>query len=190
MDVATLASVLSVGVALLVAVVGAAVYMQTRFSRLERDMDSRFSRLERRISALEASIRVIGGVARDLVGLVGRMAQTLHTKQVLSDEEYRGMFDNYVAMASRGVEAEIERLVPEANPITREEADTLKAYIAKARRAEFFAPREVEEYNQIVGRIEAESPDDPGIWRLSVIGAFLSGLFLPLTKKEHEETGG
>ena len=179
MDVATLASVLSGIVAVLAAIVAATVFILSRFSRLERRVDN-----------LEVSTRVIGGLVRDLLALVGGMIQVLHAKQVLSEDEYRGMFDTYIQMASGSVDAELDRLSAEANPLTREEADKLRYYIAKARRTEFFTVQEVEDYNRIVHRIEAERPNDPGVWPLLAIGAFLFGLFLARRKREDEETGG
>ena len=178
MDIPNWASV----VAILVAVVGATVYLHTRFSRIDRH----FSSLERRIDNVDAAVRVIGGQVRDLLVLVGRMAQILHTKQVMSDDEFHDMFASYAGMASRGTDAAIERLSAQANPLTLQEADRLRNYISKARRGEYFTPSEVEDYNELVQRMEAERPNDPGIWPLLAIGAFLLGLFLGGRKRDEQ----
>lgn len=94
--------------------------------------------------------------------------------------------DNYAKMASKGTEAAIERPSSQTNPLTPEEASRLRNYIAKARRGEYFTPAEVEDYNQMVQRMESERPNDPGIWPLLAIGAFLAGLFSGSRKKEDQ----
>lgn len=169
-------------IAILVAVTAATTYIHARLSRLDRRIDD----LDRRIDDLVASVQVIGGQVRDLLALFGRVIRILHTKNVMSDEEFHDMFATYAEMASKGTEAAIERLSPQANPLTPEEADRLRYYIAKARRGEYFTQAEVEDYNQIVQRMESERPNDPGIWPLLAIGAFLLGLFSGSRKKEEQ----
>ena len=64
------------------------------------------------------------------------------------------------------------------NPLSREQVDRLNGYIRKAQQGGMFTVEEVEEYNKLVRVLEEEKPDDPNIWPLLALAAFLLGLYL------------
>jgi len=64
------------------------------------------------------------------------------------------------------------------NPISLEERQRLNHYVLKAQRGQPFTIQEVNDYREIVAKLEEEKPDDRSVWALAALGAFLVGLYL------------
>ncbi len=62
--------------------------------------------------------------------------------------------------------------------MTPEEVQRFRELVEKARRGEFFTQSEVGEYDILIRKVRGERPDDPRIWPLVALGAFLLGLYL------------
>ena len=143
---------------IIAAVVGVPWHLRGRFDSLKQDLN----RLER--GQLQGT-----KLSNGLLGLVGFVIALLHNRKSLSDEELRTVLARYSEMAQ----------IPEVggNPLVAEEQTRLNGYLAKARRGDFFSPSEVEDYNSLVLKLQEEKKNDPDVWPLVALGAFLSGLF-------------
>ncbi|MEM5831496.1 MAG: hypothetical protein QXO40_04810 [Candidatus Aenigmatarchaeota archaeon] len=64
------------------------------------------------------------------------------------------------------------------NPLTEEEKQKLKYYLEKGRKGESFTKNEVLEFEKIVKKLEKEKPDNLNVLLLSIVVAFLVGMFL------------
>ena len=79
---------------------------------------------------------------------------------------------------TQGTESLVDYLARSMNPLTVDEAQRFKELVSKARRGEFFTHLEVEEYDRLIRKVQAERPNDASIWPLVALGAFLVGLYL------------
>ena len=61
--------------------------------------------------------------------------------------------------------------------MTPEEVQRFRELVDKARRGEFFTQSEVGEYDGLIRKVQGELPDDPRVWPLVALGAFLVGLY-------------
>jgi len=154
---------------IIVTVIGSAVVLAYWFGR-------RFERLQNGIGALRVQVD-------SHLTLLGTLIRILHKRKALDDEEFSEVLASYSKMTAAKIPSFIERELGGGNPLTPEEARRLSSYINKANRGEFFTSTEVEDYNALVRQVEQERPDDPGIWPLVALGAFLLGLFLASQKK-------
>lgn len=66
------------------------------------------------------------------------------------------------------------------NPLTDEEVQKLNSVINKAKHAKHLTADEVQEFVEIVEKMQDEMPDERIVWTLSNIAAFLGGMYLDL----------
>jgi hypothetical protein len=151
-------------VGIILTVIGSAVVLAYRFGR-------QFERLQSALGVLRTEVD-------GQLTLLGTLIRILHKRKALDDDEFREVLTSYSRMATAKVPAFIERELHGQNPLNREEAQRLSLYINKARQGEFFTSDEVEDYTSLVRRLEQDRPNDPGVWPLVALGAFLLGLFL------------
>jgi hypothetical protein len=138
-------------------------------------------RLEQR---LDLGLRGLRQQSDGLLTLFGTILNVLYARQTLTAGEFSSIIQTYTQMIRVGADAALERETELRNPLAREEAVRLQGYLDKAGRGEFFTSDQVEDYNRLVKRMEQDRPDDPGIWPLVALGAFLLGLFLASKSKE------
>lgn len=156
-------------VGIIVTVIGSAVGLSYWFGR-------HFERLQSGLGVLRVQVD-------SHLTLLGTLIRILHKRKALNDEEFREILTSYTNMAAAKFSPFIDRELCGENPLTHEETQRLSLYINKARRGEFFTPAEVEDYNALVRKLEQDRPNDPGVWPLVALGAFLLGLFLASQKK-------
>lgn len=111
--------------------------------------------------------------------LLGVLINILHRRKALDDIELKEVLQVYGSVAT----AKAPRFVPTGNPLSDDDARRLNNYVDKARRGEFFTSEEVEDYNTLIGQVQQDRPNDPGLWPLAALGAFLLGVFLASQKK-------
>lgn len=143
-------------VGVLVAIIGAAWYLGRKLTRVEHGL------------ALQ------GRTTNGLLALVGQLLQIMHKRKALSDDEFQQLIRSYTDMA---------QVPSHASPLTPDENERLNSYLAKARSGDFFTAAEVEDYNALVRHLEQERKNDPSVWPLVALGAFLFGLFVASQKK-------
>lgn len=165
-------SVAGIIVTVLVSAVGLAYWFGRRVERVER----RFERVEGGLDMLRAQLE-------SQLTLIGSLIRILHKRKALDDEEFREIFVAYSKMATARSSPFMEQELRAENPLTREEALRLNSYINKARQGDFFTSEEVEDYNALVRKLEQDRPNDPGVWPLIALGAFLLGLYLAPQEK-------
>jgi len=152
-------------VTVIVSAVGLGYWFGRRFERLQSGLDAVRTQVDSHLTLLGTLIRI------------------LHKRKALDDMELSEILTSYSTMAIAKMPAFIERELHSDNPLTPEEIRRLNSYITKANRGEFFTSAEVAEYNALVKKLEQDRPNDPGVWPLIALGAFLLGLFLASQKK-------
>jgi hypothetical protein len=155
MDVVQILSLIGI----IVAIVGVPWYLRGHFARLE-------AQANRTESKLNELIRV----SNTLSSLNGTLINLLHAKKILDDDNFRTVLGTFTKALN------VQEISP--NPLSPEELQRLNGYVRKAQRGDFFNSAEVEDYNTLVRTVEHEKPNDPNIWPLVALGAFLLGLFL------------
>jgi len=123
------------------------------------------------LKGLRSGQEVLRRQFNGLLTLLGTLVRLLHSRKALSDDELGEVLTSYSSLVS-------STSATSANPLTVTEAETLRGYVSKAQRGEFFTAQEVEEYNTLVKKLEEEKGGDPGVWPLVALGAFLFGLFV------------
>jgi hypothetical protein len=128
---------------------------------------------------VQASLRALRDQLDGQLTLLGVLISILHKRKALDDTELQEVLQRYGSIAT----AKAPRFVPTGNPLSNDEAWRLNNYIDKARRGEFFTTGEVEDYNVLIGQAQQDRPNDPGLWPLAALGAFLLGIFLASRKQ-------
>lgn len=129
----------------------------------------------RKLTRVEQGVTLQGRTINGILGLVGMMIQMMHKRVSLSDEELKALVSVYTTIA---------QVPPHGSPLTLEENQRLNSYLARARKGDLFTADEVEDYNNLVRKLEREKKDDPSVWPLVALGAFLFGLFVASQKKK------
>ena len=160
-------AVVAVGVAIIVAIVGAAWKLSARLSVADRRMNE----IVLGVRSLHQHIVVILGLVVTAFGL-------LHRGDLATDQEDHDFVGQIVQSFSQGTESVIDDLSANLNPLTTLEAERLRYLVDKARRGELFTRDEIIEYDKVIQKARAERPQDPSIWPLVALGAFLLGLLL------------
>lgn len=132
--------------------------------------ERRFNRLESNIGHLRDGLNQAIRQSNGMLGLFGTLIGLLAKREAIAKEDFSNILKDFTVIGHVG------EVSP--NPLDREEVDTLNRYIRKARQGGVFTRPEVEEYNELVRRLEDERPDDPNIWPLISLAAFLLGLYL------------
>jgi hypothetical protein len=138
-------------------------------------LERRFNRLENGVNRIRDGLNSIIGQSNNMLGLFGTLIGLLAKRETIDKEDFGNIIKDFTVI---GRISEIN-----VNPLSREEIDRLNGYIRKARQGGAFTRPEVEEYNELVTRLEEEKPDDPNIWPLVALAAFLLGLYLISRKK-------
>lgn len=146
-------------IGVVVAIIGVPWYLRGRFAKLE----ARFNKVELKLNELVQ-------LSNTLNNLSGILVSLLYSKKIMDDKDFSSILGNYTKALN------IQEISP--NPISPEELARLNKYIRKAQNGESFSAAEVEDYNALVKELNKEKGDDPNIWPLVALGAFLLGLFL------------
>lgn len=151
-------------IAVIISIIGVPWYLRGYLGRLEQ----RMARLEQRMTRLDQQ-------GNGLLNITGKILDVLLRGRLITGDDLQVILANF---------AEMSRIVEmHPNPLSEEELRRLNEYIRKAKRGELFTPAEVEDYNRLVSVLEKERSDDPNVWPLVALGAFLLGLFLGTRKQ-------
>ena len=140
-------------------------------------LTGRLERVENRIGDLGAGIRSLNQQVASVVGLLPIAFTSLHRSKAISNEEYYEPVGEFKRRVKQNTEPKVDYLARSMNPFTAHEAQRFKGLVNKARRGEFFTYPEVQEYDSLIRKVQADHPDDPGIWPLVALGSFLLGLY-------------
>ena len=151
-------------VGVVVAIVGIPWYLRGRFAKL----DARVGRIEAKLNELIRSSNTLNSLSGTLVHL-------LHEKDIMGDDDFKNVLGSYTRAL------DVKEISP--NPLSQDQLDRLNSYIRKAQNGEFFSSAEVEDYSAMVADLNRERGDDPSVWPLVALGAFLSGLFVASRSK-------
>ena len=173
-------------VGVVVAIVGVPWYLRGRLAKLEAHVvqteaksESRMARIEAnsesRMVRIETKLNELIRSSNTLNNLSGTLVHLLHEKKIMDDDDFSRVLGAYTEAL------DIHEISP--NPISPEEVGRLNSYIRKARNGEFFSSDEVQDYNALVSELNREKGDDPNVWPLVALGAFLLGLFLASQSK-------
>ena len=160
-------SLLGIGVVVLLVLIGLAWRSGGQREKIENRLDA----LDIYIGALQLQIV-------SMVGLLSCTIMSLHRSQAITDQEYYDSVGEFTNLLSGGAEPMVDRLTRDMNPLTVDEVRRFKELVDKARNGVFFTRPEVEEYKELIRKVQAEHPDEPRIWPLVALGAFLSGLYV------------
>lgn len=162
-------------------VISAAVLLFTILGvsfRLGRRIGNFETRVTNQFGLLKAAQKSLQRQITSLIGLFSTGLSALHRAQILTEEEYTTAFETYSKLATEGIEPFIDLLAKASNPLSPQESYRLRTLIEKARRGEWFTDEEYGEYEDLVRRSQNERPDDPNLWPLIALGAFLLGMYL------------
>lgn len=151
-------------------------------------LDHRFSALERRVDGLAIGVRSLNQQMSSLFALLSGVFAAFHRAGSLPDEDYRRTSQELTAMLSHATDPYVERITARANPLSPSEAQRFRELVAKARRGDFFSQAEAWEYNDLLRLVREDRGDDPGIWPLVALGAFLAGLYLG-SRRDDDDSG-
>ena len=152
-------------IGVIVAIIGVPWYLRGHFAKLE----ARLNRVELKLNELIRSSNTLNNLSGTLIYL-------LHNKKIMDDNDFSNILGSYTKALN------IQEISP--NPISPEELARLNSYIRKAQSGDFFSAVEVEDYNTLVSELNKERGDDPNVWPLVALGAFLLGLFLASQSKK------
>lgn len=152
-------------IGVVVAIIGVPWYLRGRFAKLEVRVD----RVELKLNELIRSNNTLNNLSGTLIHL-------LHNKKIMDDDDFKNILGSYTKAL------DVQEI--STNPLSPEELATLNYYIRKAQNGEFFSADEVEDYNALVSELNKERGDDPNVWPLVALGAFLLGLFLASQSKK------
>ena len=157
MDTATIYSVLTL-LGIITAIIGIPWYLRGKITKL----DTRLSSVVKQSNGLLSVMSMVIGFLHE------------SEPKIITDKQMSTLIKSY---------AEIAR-VPETSgtPLTEEERARLDNYLAKVHRGDLFLSNEVTDYNNLVAELERQKKDDPSVWPLVALGAFLAGLFLASKK--------
>lgn len=151
-------------IGVLIAIIGVPWYLRGRFARLEVQA----GRIELKLNELIRSSNTLNNLSGTLIHL-------LHDKKIMDDDDFKSILGSYTKAL------DVQEISP--NPLSPEELARLNSYIRKAQSGDFFSAVEVEDYNALVSELNKERGDDPNVWPLVALGAFLLGLFLASQSK-------
>jgi len=133
-----------------------------------------FTKLENKVDRIRDGVNQNIRQSNGILGLFGTLIGLLGKKGVVAQEDFGSILKDFTEIGH------ISEINP--NPLSREEVDRLNGYIRKAQQGSIFTSEEVQEYTELVEKLETEKPDDPNVWPLIALGAFLLGLFLASKK--------
>ena len=148
-----------------------------RLERSEANLGGRLDRVESRLGDLAAGVNGLNRQLASMMGLLPAAFSFLHRSKAITDEEYHESVGQFVGQMAQSTESLVDYLARTLNPFTPAEAQRFRELVDKARDGVFFTWEEVEEYDGLINKVQAEHPDDPRIWPLINLGAFLLGLY-------------
>ena len=162
----------------IVSVVGVGVVILLALTSVAWRLGRRLERVENRIDDMGAGIRSLNQQMASIVGLIPTVFMFLHRSKAITDQEYYETIGQFTSQVARGTESLVEHVSRSMNPLSQDEGQRFGELVGKARRGEFFTRPKVEEYDVLIRKVQAERPNDPRIWPLVALGAFLSGLYV------------
>jgi hypothetical protein len=162
---------------IILAIVGMGITIVLALAGFAWRLGGRLERIDRRMGEFGAGIRSLNQQMALIVGFLGNVSRFLHRSGAMTDEEYHDSVAQLMRLATEGTEPYVDHLSESANPLTRDEVRRFRELVDKARRGELFSYEETEEYNKLIRKVQADHPNDPDVWPLVALGAFLSGLY-------------
>jgi hypothetical protein len=162
---------------IILTIVGMGITMLLALSGFAWRLGGRLESIDRRMGEFGAGIRSLNRQMTLIVGFLGNASRFLHRSGAMTDEEYHDSVARRISCATEGTEPYVDHLTESTNPLTRDEVRRLRELVNKAHLGEVFSYEETEEYNKLIRKVQAEHPDDSGVWPLVALGAFLSGLY-------------
>jgi len=132
----------------------------------------------RRFQRLDNGLDATRKQANGQLTLMGTIIRILHQRKALDDQEFREVLQSYSSIVATETASLFPDELRRGNPLTPVEVNRLNSYVQRAQAGNFFNPDEVTDYNNLVGRMHQDRPNDPNVWLLVALGAFLIGLFI------------
>lgn len=158
--------VVEVGVPVLIVLISTAWLLRARLERVES-----------RLGDLAAGVNGLNRQLASMMGLLPTAFSFLHRRKTITDEEYHESMGQFMGRMAQSTESLVDYLARTLNPFTSAEAQRFRELVNKARNGVFFTWEEVQEYDGLINKVQAEHPDDSRIWPLTSLGAFLLGLY-------------
>jgi hypothetical protein len=162
---------------IILAIVGMGVTMLLALVGVSWRLGGQLERIDRRMGEFGAGIRSLNQQMTLIIGFLGNVSRFLHRSKAITDEEYHDSVTQLMRLATEGTEPYVDHLTESTNPLTHDEVHRWRELVDKARRGEFFSYEETKEYNKLIHKVQAAHPNDPDVWPLVALGAFLSGLY-------------
>ena len=124
----------------------------------------------KRLVRMELSMGQVRQQANSHLTLTGGLIAALNRHDVISRTDMGEILGLYAQLGH----------LPSAppNPLSPYEQIKLDQYIALARAGGPFTVEQVHDYKALVDKLEEEAPNDPNVWPLVALAAFLIGLYL------------
>ena len=159
-------SVVGVGVPLILALISTAWFLRGRLERLEASLGGRLDRVESQLGDLAAGVNGLNRQLTSMSGLLPTAFSYLHRSKAITDEGYHEPMAQFVGRMSQSTESLVDYLARTLNPFTPAEAQRFRELVDKTRNEVFFTWEEVQEYDGLINKVQAEHPDDPRLWPL------------------------
>lgn len=137
--------------------------------------ESRLVRLKHRIDGIAS---VLKSANTEVLSLIAIIISIFQRQKLIDEQDVGTILAHYTQIASGSVGAVLARETQKENPLSQEEVKRLRGYIDKMGQGIWLTREELDDYNQLVRKLDQEHPNDPGIWPLIALGAFLFGLYL------------
>ncbi len=135
--------------------------------------------LGRKLTRVEGSMAALGSSAETQIQLIGVVIGALRRQTTLVDADLTEIQRLYMQSSLAVIRQTVETEEQRHNPLNHDELERLKFYIAKAERGELFTHPEIQEYNQLVAKLQEDNGRvDPGVVALVGLGALLLGMWL------------
>lgn len=141
-------------------------------------------RAGRRFGRVDSGLGAIRKQVDSHLTLIGTIIRILHRRKSLDDQEFAEVLRSYSNIVASETASLFSEELQKGNPLTMAEVQRLNAYVQRAQQGDFFIPEEVNDYNALVTRMEQDRPNDPNVWPLVALGAFLLGLFIGVASQK------
>ncbi len=138
-------------------------------------LKSRLERLEHRIDGIAS---VLKSANTEVLSLIATIIRIFQRRKLIDEQDIGTILACYTQIASRSIDTLLTRESQKGNPLSQEEVNRLRGYMDKMGQGIWLTREELDDYNRLVRKLEQERPNDPGIWPLIALGAFLFGLYL------------
>ncbi len=147
----------------IVAIVGAALWLERRLGRLDR----RLEHIELRIGTVESQNRA-------LLKAFPQLISSLMAAKQLTPEQGTQLIAT--APEAPPISEILSKIQPTPNPLPLEDVFRLRNYVQRLKQGDWLTPAEAQDFYRLTDTVSREYPGNEGSWLLFLVGGLVLGL--------------